>query len=131
MTTTPALAPYPYFTDATGTALDGGYIYIGTAGLDPRTNPITVYQNAANTITWAQPMRTVSGYPAYQGAPSNFYPATVTYSIVVTSSKGAVLFTNLNVAPGGDGVNVADYGASPAASAAVTVVLHLDHSAAG
>lgn len=121
MTTTPALAPYPYFTDATGTALDGGYIYVGTSGLDPRTNPITVYQNAANTITWAQPMRTVSGYPAYQGAPSNFYPATVTYSIVVTSSKGAVLFTNLNVAPGGDGVNVVDYGASPSATAAVNV----------
>lgn len=121
MTTTPALAPYPYFTDATGTALDGGYIYVGTAGLDPRTNPITVYQNAANTITWAQPMRTVSGYPAYQGAPSNFYPATVTYSIVVTSSKGAVLFTNLNVAPGGDGVNVVDYGASTAATAAANV----------
>lgn len=121
MTTTPALAPYPYFTDATGTALDGGYIYVGTAGLDPRTNPITVYQNAANTITWAQPMRTVSGYPAYQGAPSNFYPATVTYSIVVTSSKGAVLFTNLNVAPGVEGVDVTDYGASPTASAATNV----------
>jgi hypothetical protein len=48
MTTIPA--PYPYFTDANGNALEAGKIYIGTAGLDPRTNPIAVYQDEALTI---------------------------------------------------------------------------------
>ena len=109
MTTTPALAPYPYFTDATGTALDGGKIYIGTAGLDPRTNAIAVYQDVANTITWAQPLRTVSGYAAYQGAPSNFYPSSGSYSILVTTSTGTVIFRNLNVA-------VIDYAATGGAA---------------
>lgn len=109
MTTTPALAPYPYFTDASGTALDGGKIYIGTAGLDPRTNAITVYQDVANTITWAQPLRTVSGYAAYQGAPSNFYPSSGSYSILVTTSSGTVIFRNLNVA-------VIDYAATGGAA---------------
>ena len=61
--TAPSPAPYPYFSFE-GTALDGGKIYVGAANLDPRTNPITVYQDAADTITWAQPLRTVAGYPA-------------------------------------------------------------------
>ena len=95
--TAPSLAPYPYFTDARGTALDGGKIYVGTANLDPRTNPITVYQDAASAVTWAQPLRTVAGYPAYQGAPSNIYPSAASYSIIVTSAAGTVLFRNLNV----------------------------------
>jgi len=31
---------YPFFSDTNGAALDSGYVYIGTASLDPRTNPI-------------------------------------------------------------------------------------------
>lgn len=96
MTITPAIAPYPFFTEASGVALTGGMIYIGVANLDPRTNPITVYQDKANTITWAQPLRTVSGYPSYQGAPSNFYPSAENYSIIVTNKSGSVVFRNLN-----------------------------------
>lgn len=88
------ISPYPYFTNANGTPLEGGHIYIGTAGLDPRTNPITVYQDEALTIPWS-PIRTVGGYPAYQGAPSNFYTAATAYSIIVTTSTGAIAFRNL------------------------------------
>lgn len=96
MTISPAIAPYPFFTEASGVALTGGMIYIGAANLDPRTNPITVYQDKANTITWAQPLRTVSGYPSYQGAPSNFYPSAENYSIIVTNKNGAVVFRSLS-----------------------------------
>lgn len=96
MTITPAIAPYPFFTEASGIALTGGMIYIGVANLDPRTNPITVYQDKANTITWAQPLRTVSGYPSYQGAPSNFYPSAEYFSIIVADSRGRIVFRNLN-----------------------------------
>lgn len=96
MTTLALSSPFPFFTDKNGNALDAGFIYIGTAGLDPRTNPITVYQDAANTTTWAQPLRTIAGYPAYQGAVSNFYTTAATYSIIVASSKGEVMFRDLN-----------------------------------
>jgi len=116
MTTLPAPAPFPYFTDTSGTALDGGKIYIGTAGLDPRTNPIAVYQDAANMIAWAQPLRTVSGYPAYQGAASNFYPSAGDYSIIVTDRRGAVISRNLNADSLAGGAGAGMIGANDGAS---------------
>jgi hypothetical protein len=95
MTTIPA--PYPYFTDAAGNALEAGKIYIGTAGLDPRTNPIAVYQDEALTIAWAQPIRTVGGYPVYIGAPSNIQTAALEFSLIIATSTGEVVFRDLNV----------------------------------
>ena len=95
MTTIPA--PYPYFTDASGNALEAGKIYIGTAGLDPRTNPIAVYQDEALTIAWAQPIRTVGGYPVYIGAPSNIQTAALEFSLIIATSTGEVVFRDLNV----------------------------------
>jgi hypothetical protein len=95
MTTIPA--PYPYFTDASGNALEAGKIYIGTAGLDPRTNPIAVYQDEALTIAWAQPIRTVGGYPVYIGAPSNIQTAAFEFSLIIATSTGEVVFRDLNV----------------------------------
>ena len=95
MTTIPA--PYPYFTDASGNALEAGKIYIGTAGLDPRTNPIAVYQDEALTIAWAQPIRTVGGYPVYIGAPSNIQTAALEFSLIVATANGEVVFRDLNV----------------------------------
>jgi len=112
MTKQAAITPYPYFTDTSGTALDGGKIYIGTAGLDPRTNPIVVYQDAANTIAWAQPLRTVSGYPTYQGAASNFYPSEGSFSILITDVNGAIVTRDLNV------VSVTEFAVQEAESAA-------------
>ena len=96
MTTIPA--PYPYFTDASGNALEAGKIYIGTAGLDPRTNPIAVYQDEALTIAWAQPIRTVGGYPVYIGAPSNIYTAALEFSLIVATANGEIVFRDLNAA---------------------------------
>ena len=112
MTTIPA--PYPYFTDASGNALEAGKIYIGVAGLDPRTNPIAVFQDEALTIAWAQPIRTVSGYPVFTGAVSNIQTATSAFSIIVTDVNGSIVFRDLNAtgfviaaslaAPGGAGL---------------------------
>ena len=90
------ISPYPYFTDTTGAALDAGSIYIGVAGADPRTSPVTVYQDEAETIPWAQPVRTVLGYPSYQGAPSRIFSPIQSYSILVLDSKGRVVFRNLS-----------------------------------
>jgi hypothetical protein len=87
--------PYPAFADADGQPLENGYIWIGTVNLSPQVNPIAVYWDAALTIAAAQPIRTLNGYPVYQGTPSRFYAGS-DYSIQVLDSKGNVVYTSLN-----------------------------------
>ena len=87
--------PYPAFAGADGQPLENGYIWIGTVNLSPQTNPIAVYWDAALTISAAQPIRTLNGYPVYQGTPSRFYVGS-DYSIQVLDSKGSVVYTSLN-----------------------------------
>jgi hypothetical protein len=87
--------PYPAFAGADGQPLENGYIWIGTANLSPQTNPINVFWDAALTISAAQPIRTLNGYPSYQGTPSRFYVGS-DYSIQVLNSKGSVVYTSLN-----------------------------------
>jgi len=84
---TDILNPFPYFPEA-GT---GGYVYIGTAGMDARTNPVTVYRDEAHTLAWAQPIRTVDGYPAYQGAKAGLYIVATDFSLTVLDSNQAVV----------------------------------------
>ena len=88
-------APYPAFADIDGQPLEDGYINIGTANLNPITNPINVYWDSGLTITAAQPIRTSGGYPVYQGTPARFY-VNVDYSIQVKDKKGTVVYTSLN-----------------------------------
>ena len=87
--------PYPAFAGADGQPLDNGYIWVGTVNLNPITNPIAAYWDSALTILAAQPIRTLNGYPVYQGTPSRFYVGS-DYSIQVLDSKGSVVYTSLN-----------------------------------
>jgi hypothetical protein len=87
--------PYPAFAGADGLPLENGYIWIGTANLNPQVNQIAVYWDSALTIAAAQPIRTLNGYPVYQGTPSRFYAGS-DYSIQVLDSKGTVVYTSLN-----------------------------------
>jgi hypothetical protein len=87
--------PYPIFSEADGLPLENGYIWIGSANLDPQTNPINVYWDAALTITAAQPIRTLNGYVVYQGTPSRFYVGT-NYSIRVMDKNGSTIYTSLS-----------------------------------
>lgn len=87
--------PYPAFAGTDGLPLENGYIYVGTVNLNPQVNPITVYWDAALTIPAAQPIRTLNGYPVYQGTPSRFYAGS-DYSIQVLDSKGSLVYTSLN-----------------------------------
>ena len=87
--------PVANFTDKSGDPLDNGSIYLGTTGLDARTNPITAYRDSALTIPWAQPIRTVAGYPAYQGAPSAIYIAGNDCSMTILQNDGQVVFNNI------------------------------------
>tara|TARA_R110000868_G_scaffold121848_1_gene323283 strand:- start:2921 stop:3406 length:486 start_codon:yes stop_codon:yes gene_type:complete len=87
--------PYPAFAGTDGLPLENGYIWIGTVNLNPQVNPIAVYWDAALTIPAAQPIRTLNGYPMYQGTPARFYAAS-DYSILVQNSKGSLVYSSLS-----------------------------------
>jgi hypothetical protein len=90
--------PITWFTDKAGNPLDNGEIYLGTSGLDARTNPIAAYRDSALTIPWVQPIPTVSGYPAYQGAPARIYISPSSCSMTVLQNDGQVVFNNIEAA---------------------------------
>lgn len=87
--------PYPAFAGADGQPLDNGYIWIGIANLNPITNPLATFFNAALTIAAVQPIRTSGGYAVYQGTPARIY-TTGDYSIQVQNKNGTVVYTSLN-----------------------------------
>lgn len=83
---------YPIFTDIDGQPLEDGYVWIGTANLDPQTNPINVYWDAALTLSAAQPIRTLAGYPANSGTPARLY-VNSDYSIRVMNKNGIAVYS--------------------------------------
>lgn len=91
--------PFPLFYGTDGQPLNAGYIYIGTAGLNPETSPITVYWDNALTITATQPIRTLNGYPSRSGSASSMAISESSYSIIVKDSTGTLVYSNLNFTP--------------------------------
>lgn len=83
---------FPIFTDIDGQPLEDGYIFIGAANLNPQTNPIIVYQNAALTTVAVQPIRTRGGYPVFSGTPGRLY-VNSDYSIQVQNKNGSVVYS--------------------------------------
>ena len=83
---------YPIFTDIDGQPLEDGYVWIGAANLDPQTNPINVYWDAALTLPAAQPIRTLAGYPANSGTPARLY-VNSDYSIRVMNKNGSAVYS--------------------------------------
>ena len=83
---------YPIFTETDGQPLENGYIWIGTANLDPQTNPINVFWDAALTIPADQPIRTLGGYPSNSGTPARLY-VNSDYSIRVMNKNGSVVYS--------------------------------------
>lgn len=94
--------PYPAFAGTDGLPLENGYIWVGTVNLNPQVNPISVFWDSALTIPAALPIRTLNGYPVYQGSPSRFYVGS-DYSIQVLDSKGSVVYTSLSGNLSGNG----------------------------
>jgi hypothetical protein len=85
---------FPIFTDIDGQPLEDGYVFIGTANLNPITNPITVYWDAALTLTAVQPIRTLGGYPMNSGTPARLY-VNSDYSIQVQNKNGSLIYSAL------------------------------------
>jgi len=83
---------FPIFTDIDGQPLEDGYVFIGTANLNPITNPITVYWDAALTLAAVQPIRTIGGYPVNNGTPARLY-VNSDYSIQVQNRNGSVVYS--------------------------------------
>jgi len=83
---------YPIFTDIDGQPLENGYVWIGTTNLDPQTNPINVYWDAALTISATQPIRTLAGYPSRNGTPARLY-VNSDYSIRVQNRNGSMVYS--------------------------------------
>jgi hypothetical protein len=93
--------PFMVFYDRSGQPLDAGYIYIGLPGFNPEVAPITVYWDASLTITAAQPIRTLNGYPSRSGSPSNIVVSQSPYSILIKDKTGALVYSDLRfTAPG-------------------------------
>jgi hypothetical protein len=88
------ISPFPVFNDLDGTPLEAGYIYIGTSNLNPETAPVNVFWDAARTIPAAQPIRTIGGFPARNGSPSNVYVEADTYSITVRNSRRVFVYSS-------------------------------------
>lgn len=68
-------APYIYYHDNDGNALDDGKLWFGVPNLDPRNYPVAVFLDQAMTVPVAQPVRTINGYPQNNGTPINLYVA--------------------------------------------------------
>ena len=95
---TEIVAPFQQFFDTSGMPLANGAIYIGTANLDAQTNPIAVYWDEALTIPAPQPIRTLNGYPVWNGAPARIYASTDNYSITVRNAQGRIMYSVTDVA---------------------------------
>jgi len=91
----PIDSPLPLFYDRNGDVLDAGYVYIGTVNLNPITNPIPIFWDAALTIPAPQPLRTVRGYIARNGSPAQVYVNSA-YSLLVRDSDSQLLLNAPN-----------------------------------
>ena len=84
--------PFPVFQDRDGQPLENGYVWIGVANLNPQTNPVVAYYDAALTIPAPQPLRTLNGYVSRAGTPAQIYVDGVNFSILVQDSKGTMVY---------------------------------------
>ena len=93
----PIDSPLPIFYDRNGDVLDAGYVYIGTVNLNPITSPVSVFWDADETIPAPQPLRTVRGYIARNGAPATLYVRD-DFSIVVRDRNQQLVLNEPNSA---------------------------------
>jgi len=109
--------PFPVFQDSDGQPLENGYVWIGEPNLNPQTNPVVAYYDAALTIVAAQPLRTINGYISRAGTPAQIYIDGVNFSILVQDSKGSMVYNFLDAI--GFSLNASDIVYDPAGTGAV------------
>jgi hypothetical protein len=115
--------PYPAFAGADGQPLENGYIWVGTVNLNPQVNQIAVYWDSALTIAAVQPIRTLNGYPVYQGTPARLY-VNSDYSIQVQNRNGSVVYSAPAATEAfGDLINASQVVYDPAGTGAVATTV--------
>jgi hypothetical protein len=101
MSTLSIQVPFPVFQGRDGQPLKNGYVWIGEPNLNPQTNPVVAYYDAALTIVAPQPLRTLNGYVSRAGTPAQIYVDGVNFSILVQDSKGSMVYNF----PDGSGIS--------------------------
>jgi hypothetical protein len=99
--------PFPVFQGRDGQPLENGYVWIGEPNLNPQTNPVVAYFDAALTIPAPQPLRTLNGYVSRAGTPAQIYVDGVNFSILVQDSKGSMVYNfsdGKGISPNASGV---------------------------
>ena len=86
-------SPFPQLFETAGTPLEGGSVYVGATGLNPETNPISVYWDDAGTQPAAQPLKTSGGYIVRNGTPARVYTSLESYSLTVRNKKGSLVYS--------------------------------------
>lgn len=117
------VSPFTTFADTDGSPLNNGYVYIGTANLNPVTNPISVYWDDAFTQPAAQPLRTLNGFFSRSGTPARVYTAATNFSMVVNNDKGELVYSSLNISGNVSQADFAAFQASVTASLATKLNL--------
>jgi len=86
--------PFPTFAGKDGLPLEDGYIWLGSANLNPQTNPLVAYWDETLTQIAQQPIRTLGGYPAYSGTPARLFISAAVYSILVQDKNGNTVYSS-------------------------------------
>lgn len=98
--------PIPQFHNRDGQPLDGGFIYVGQAGLDAQANQIQLYRDPALTLPLSQPVLTLNGYASDGPTPIAFYAAVGDFSIKLLDANGTLVLSAPNVTTRLDAANL-------------------------
>lgn len=96
--------PFPVMPDINGLPVDDGYVYIGEAGKNAKTNPVNIYWNQELTIPAGQPVRTINGFFSNSGSPGALFADAEDYSIIVEDKNQELIYSSLYSTGAGDGV---------------------------
>jgi len=131
--------PFPVVLGRDGLPVENGFVYIGSEGANPETNPISVYWDAALSIPAAQPVRTINGFFSHSGSPGALFVSSA-YSIAVREKDGTLVYASLLNGPAdaglredladgvtpGNGAGLVTYTASGTGAQPETVAVRLD-----
>lgn len=91
MSTVLQINPFEFFVDASGTALDDGYIWIGEPNKYPPSFPVQIFYDEALTIPASMPLRTSNGYVVRNGSPTFLY-VNGNYSVLVQDKNSQQVY---------------------------------------
>lgn len=83
--------PFEFFVDASGTPLDGGYIWVGEPNKYPKTFPASAYYDEDLLTPAVMPLRTSNGYISRNGSPAFLFIGG-NYSILVEDKNNQQVF---------------------------------------